>query len=176
MAHGGDEPWNPADAAKVRAWSASFGAGPPPEDRPNSASLHHFTLSKSGRTFHDIQQLCDSARELARPSTRRPVTAPAARKEVVQVQYNDPTAFVNGIPGYQGYRPRVRKPYNKGPHALCMATVNARAYVKPSEMPKFKRHAPPAWELTEYRKVCYTNIGKGSPYVKDLHLAGNPLE
>lgn len=170
---------------KVRAWSGVFGAGPPPRDvdmitgkpRPNSA-VDRLKLSESGRTFREIHELCHTAREYADGTRRsRPATArEPPRPKVPELQYNEKSAFVNAIPGYQGFRPRVRKPYPKNPNGVNMATVNSRAYVAPAKMPAFKRHAPPAWELTEYRKVCYINIGKGSPYVKDLALAGNPLE
>ena len=54
-------------------------------------------------------------------------------------------------------------------NALNMASTSSRQFVKPVGLPDVKRHAPPAWELTEYRKICHANIGKGSPYVKDLN-------
>merc|ERR1711871_1089647 len=160
--YGTNTAWDPNDAAKVRAWSGSFGAGPMPVER--ATPLERYKLNSSGRSFAEIHALCEEARN---HSKRRPVSAPVKR-QLPEARYNDPGAFEYAMPGYCGFRPRVRRPVEKAVHALNLASTNSRAYVTPAKMPAFKTFGRSTWSLSEYRKVCHTNIGKGSPYVKDL--------
>jgi len=169
--YGTNTPWNGADAAKVRAWSASFGAGPEPvPKRPDATTLFHYRLG-SGRSFLDVHELCAQAKSFSSRKPARPKTAVdrPLRGKVHAAKYNEETAFVNPIPGYQGFKPRLRKeaPGSKN-GKITMASEMARQYVQPAKIPRDKRFGVPSWALTEFRKVCYANIGKGSPYVKDL--------
>ena len=76
---------------------------------------------------------------------------------------------VDGTLSYQNHVPKLTTTFlSQGQNALNMASSNSRAYITPPDMPAFKRFACPSWELTEYRKTCHANIGKGSPYVRDL--------
>eukprot|EP00658_Telonema_sp_P-2_P003121 TRINITY_DN11147_c0_g4_i2.p1 TRINITY_DN11147_c0_g4~~TRINITY_DN11147_c0_g4_i2.p1 ORF type:complete len:154 (-),score=10.98 TRINITY_DN11147_c0_g4_i2:282-743(-) len=114
--------------------------------------------------IRDSLELCDSAEQMIR--SKRPQTAPPHRPPAVV--YNESSAFVNGMPGYTGYRPRVRTEIPKSEHALDLASQSARAYVAPAKLPKYKRHGVPRDGLSEFRKTCLSAIGQGTPYIRQL--------
>lgn len=172
---------NKYDPSLIRAWSAGFGSAScsapelEPQQRPlESPGSVYFSQHNGGKSYQHVFDLVEEAETLLRsrrPATsgasRRPATSGERRPRPKPIEYNDPAAFANGMPGYTGFRPRVRQPYTKSASALDLASQNSRAYVSPATLPKFKRHGQPKDGLTEFRKTCLAAIGKGTPYLKD---------
>jgi len=178
------------DASTVRCWSTGFGcasSGAFTTHEPKGFNPSRTFLHTGGRSFKQIDDLCNDASRLVRTISKRPRTAPATsswRKE------KEESAFENSIPGYCGHIPRQR-PWRNQPKFGASQTLKSEAQAQfvSSDLAvsgRFPRWTKPKDGLTEYTKACavnYTTTG-GSPFMRDpnaeslksLTMSVNPAE